>query len=88
MSKNRREHIKDDDFSDMEAALPLQIRRRVEKQFSMLQQNENHPSLHLKKVGSYWSFRVNKNYRALGYEIEGAIVWNWIGPHKEYEKRI
>lgn len=44
--------------------------------------------MHFKKVGRYWSVRVDENYRALGFEIEDGIIWFWIGPHSEYEKLI
>ena len=91
------EHILDDSFTDLEAELSEEIRKRVAKQFRILQNDPLYPSLQFKKVktkrgnkdtdGS-WSLRINKNYRALGFEIEGVITWYWVGPHREYEKML
>jgi hypothetical protein len=47
-----------------------------------------HPSLRFKKVGTYWSVRVDDNYRALGIERDGTILWFFIGPHDAYEGQI
>jgi hypothetical protein len=47
-----------------------------------------HPSLHFKKVGPYWSARVDRDHRALGVESEGMIVWFFIGRHDSYERQI
>jgi len=47
-----------------------------------------HPSLHFKKVKSYWVARVGEDYRAVGIEAEGTVVWFWIGPHDEYERML
>jgi hypothetical protein len=47
-----------------------------------------HPSIHLKRVGEYWSARVGLDHRALGVDDEGAISWFWIGTHAEYDKLI
>jgi hypothetical protein len=47
-----------------------------------------HPSVHLKKVGRYWSARVGLHHRAVAIEAPDALVWFWIGPHREYEKIV
>ncbi len=46
-------------------ALPDEIQTLAEKQFRVVEENPEHPSLHFKKVGKLWSARVNQNYRAL-----------------------
>jgi len=37
------------------------ISKNWQKNFELLKKNPYHPSLHLKKVGRYWSVRVGKN---------------------------
>ncbi|WP_075091053.1 hypothetical protein [Haloferula sp. BvORR071] len=68
--------------------LPPEVRRLARKQFRLWLEDHWHPSLHFKRVGSYWSARVDRNYRALGVENDGRIVWFYIGKHDGYEKRI
>jgi mRNA-degrading endonuclease RelE of RelBE toxin-antitoxin system len=68
--------------------LPENIKKLADKNFELLKKNPYHPSLHLKKVGRYWSVRVGKKYRAIGIETEEGIIWFWIGKHSEYEKII
>lgn len=70
------------------AGLPPEIRTLVRKQFRLWCEDHWHPSLHFKKVGAYWSARVDRNYRVLGLEREGRIHWFYVGPHKGYEQRI
>jgi len=64
------------------------IKKLANRNFELLKKNPYHPSLHLKKVGRYWSVRVSKKYRAIGIEIGEGIIWFWIGKHSEYEKII
>lgn len=68
--------------------LTPEIRALADKNFALLKQNSQHPSLDLKKVGNYWSVRVGLFYRAVGIEIDAGIQWFWIGPHRQYEKLI
>jgi hypothetical protein len=48
----------------------------------------HHPSLHLKKMGRFWSVRVGLHYRALAVETESDRVWFWIGSHADYDKLL
>ena len=77
-------------FWDYYRRLPRDIQRRADKQFELLKQNPDHPSLMLKKTqqGNYWSARVNDDYRALAIEQEGILTWVWIGKHGAYDRRI
>ncbi len=68
--------------------LPTNVQRRAAKQFQIPQENPLYPSLHFKKVSGLWSLRITDDYRALGYEENGTIIWFWIGKHDEYERRI
>lgn len=68
--------------------LPPAIQSLADKNYELLKENPNHPSLRLKKVGAYWSVRVGRYYRALGVGIPEGILWFWIGTHAEYDKII
>ncbi len=68
--------------------LPLSIQQLADKNFELLKDDADHPSLHLKKVGKYWSVRVGRKYRALAVEVEEGLIWFWIGTHSEYDKLI
>ena len=68
--------------------LEPEVRRLARKQFRLWLNDHWHPSLHFKRVGSYWSARVDRDHRALGVQSEGTIVWFYIGKHDEYERRI
>jgi hypothetical protein len=68
--------------------LPAQVQARARKQFALWLTDHSHPSVHFKKVGPYWSARVDDNHRALGIERNGAVLWFFIGAHDAYEERI
>jgi hypothetical protein len=59
--------------------------RKADKNYEILKADSKHPSLHLKKVGKYWSLRVGRKYRALGVDVDEGILWFWIGTHAEYD---
>lgn len=69
-------------------ALALEVQALADKSFELAKSNPKHPSLHLKKVGRYWSARVGLHHRAVAVEAPEALVWFWIGPHREYEKIV
>ena len=68
--------------------LPAAVQRQARKNFDLLKADPRHPSLHLKRVGRYWSVRVGLDWRALGVEAEAGVVWFWIGSHDEYDRLI
>jgi len=81
------------DFWQQYLALPEETRTRADKQFSLLKENPQHPSLQFKKVGDrrgqeIWSARVTLNYRALAIKQGDGYLWFWIGDHKAYEALI
>jgi mRNA-degrading endonuclease RelE of RelBE toxin-antitoxin system len=67
--------------------LPKEVQELARKQFRLLMENPSHPSLHLKKVGRFWSVRIGAHYRALATEVDGDMRWHWIGSHSEYDNR-
>ena len=75
-------------FRDAFAGLPVGIRGLARQKYRLWLKEPAHPSLHFKRVGSFWSVRINNAYRALGREQEGTMYWLWIGSHDEYELMI
>jgi hypothetical protein len=78
-------HFATSDFWYHYQHLPAEVRDLADKNFALLQQNPNHPSLRLKKAESFWSVRVGFRYRALARDRADGLVWFWIGPHDRYE---
>lgn len=68
--------------------LPVGVRRVAREKYRLWLRNPLHPSVHFKRVGAFWSVRINASYRALGREHEGTMYWVWIGSHDDYEKLI
>lgn len=75
-------------FFDALDKLPPQIKNAVHRKFELFFQNSRHNSLQFKKVGRYWSIRINKNYRALARGDIGNLTWFWVGKHDAYERLI
>jgi hypothetical protein len=68
--------------------LPEEVQRLADRSYELLRQDPQHPSLHFKKVGRFWSARVGLHYRALAVEHETELVWFWIGSHAEYDRLL
>jgi hypothetical protein len=68
--------------------LPTNVQELADKNFGLLKDDPNHPSLHLKKMDSFWSARVGLHYRALARDRAEGLVWFWIGHHSEYERLL
>jgi hypothetical protein len=81
-------HLASRAFWEAYEKLPAQVRALADKNYALLKENPSHPSLQFKKVGRFWSVRVGIRYRALGVEINGDLVWFWIGSHAEYDAKI
>ena len=69
-------------------ALPEEVQRQADRDYQLLRNDSRHPSLHFKKVGSFWSVRVGLHYRALAVEDGDDIVWVWIGTHADYDQLV
>nr|WP_309697989.1 hypothetical protein [Armatimonas sp.] len=72
-------------------ALPKEIRDVADKNFRLLEESPEHPSLQLKRIDELWSVRAGIRYRALGIddpEEDNTILWFWIGSHAEYDKLV
>jgi hypothetical protein len=81
-------HFASPAFWEAYAKLPENVRVLADKNYALLKDNPQHPSLHFKKVGRYWSVRVGLRYRALAVEADNALVWFWIGSHADYDALI
>lgn len=73
--------------------LPPDLRRRADKQFSLLKSNAQHRSLQFKRIGErqgqeVWSARVTLSYRAVAIKRDYGFLWFWIGDHETYETII
>lgn len=75
-------------FWDAYNRLPEQVRERADKNYALLKENPQHPSLQFKKIGRFWSVRVGLRYRALAVGTDGDLVWFWIGSHADYDALI
>ncbi len=79
-------HFTSPSFWSAYELLPVSVQRVADRSFEILKNNPRHPSLHLKKVGNYWSVRAGIHYRALAVEVEEGVLWFWIGSHAEYDR--
>jgi hypothetical protein len=68
--------------------LPPQVQQLADKNFALLKKNPQHPSLHFKRVGRFWSVRVGLVYRALAVDGPEGPIWFWIGDHVEYDRLL
>jgi len=68
--------------------LPPAVQTLARKSYRLWIENPQHPSLHFKRAGAYWSVRIGSDYRAVGREQGGVMYWFWIGPHDAYERRL
>ena len=68
--------------------LPRDVRQVADRNYKLLKDNPAHPSLHFKKVGTFWSVRVGLHHRAIAVEAGTDLVWFWIGSHDDYDKLL
>ena len=78
-------HFASPAFWDAYEKLPTAVRELADKNYALLKADPQHPSLRLKKVGRYWSVRVEARYRALATEVDNGLLWFWIGSHADYD---
>lgn len=69
-------------------SLPDPVQKVSKQNFQILKTDTQHPSLHFKKVGKFWSARIGAKHRALAVEDGKDFIWVWIGDHDEYERII
>jgi len=81
-------HIATERFWRCYYKLPKDIQKSADKCFKLLKENPGHPSLHFKKIGNFWSVRIDLSFRALAVEHSNDIIWVWIGTHDDYEQML
>ena len=81
-------HHATDRFWQCYETLPADIRDLADRNFDKLKRDPEHPSLHFKKVGRFWSARVGKSWRALAVNDGEDMIWFWIGSHADYDKLL
>ena len=67
------------------AKLAESIRKKTDRQITMLLQDMFYPSLNTKKMGgeNIWEARVDKHYRLTFSKKEDTITLLTVGPHDE-----
>ena len=80
--------IRTKEFRELFAHLPRDVQKQAVNAYRIFKVNPNHPSLRFKCVNkekSWYSVRVNKNYRVIGMWEEDTIFWFFIGTHADYD---
>lgn len=81
-------HFASSSFWTAYDSMPARIRKTADKNYELLKKDPKHVSLSLKQIGRFWSVRTGIKYRALAVEVEGGLLWFWIGSHADYDKLI
>lgn len=68
--------------------LPSRVQERADAAFALLRADPRHPSLRLKRVGDFWSARIDIAHRALAVADGDDFIWVWIGTHDDYNRLI
>lgn len=81
-------HLASSKFWAAYRALPQPVRALADKNFALLKADPDHPSLHFKRVGQFFSVRVGLRYRALALPVDEGMLWFWIGTHADYDSLL
>jgi hypothetical protein len=81
-------HAASPDFWVCYRALPVPVQELANRVFTLLKKDPSHPSLHVKRVGRFWSTRIGLRHRAFATEAPQGLVWFWIRTHAEYDRLI
>jgi len=81
-------HFTSPSFWSAYEVLPTSAQKIADRNYEILKINPKYPSLHFKKIKRYWTIRAGIHYRALAVEVEGGLLWFWIGSHTEYDKLV
>ncbi len=61
-------------FRKLYQALPPEIQQLADKNYQLFRQNPQHPSLHFKRIGRFWSARVGAAHRALAVDTDDGFA--------------
>lgn len=68
--------------------LPPRVQQHAIASYRLWQCDPWNPTLMFKKIGNYWSVRIDGGYRAMATRESERVTWFWIGSHDEYERLI
>ena len=78
-------------FRKLYRALPLQLRKQANDAYKRWQISPRASGIRFKQLSgtdSYYSARVNQDYRVIG-ELRGdTIYWDFIGTHDDYTRYL
>lgn len=77
------------EFWRMYHRLSAPVQEQVQKACSLFQKNPKHPGLSLERLRcdpQSWSVRITKNFRAVGTMQGDAMIWYWIGNHRDFDR--
>jgi hypothetical protein len=82
-------HLASSAFWEAYQRLPADIRDLANKNYEMLKQNPQHPSLHFKKKSvDSGRFVLAAAIAHLAVQENDNLVWFWIGSHADYDRLI
>ena len=77
------------EFKELFAKLPPDVQKQAVKAYHIFETDPYHPSLNfecINKKKSWYSVRVNQDYRAVGIWKGDTILWFFIGTHTKYDR--
>ena len=81
-------------FKELFDSLPDQIKENAQKQYKFFLENQSHPSLRTKLIGStrnkklkVYEVTVGMGYRATYFRDGDVYVWFWVGTHNSFDKK-
>ena len=79
------------EFRSRLAALSPEGRAYAKRVYARWRRDPWHPSLQFKTIHQtlpIYSVRIGLHWRAIGVKRGDAVVWFWIGSHKEYDRKV
>jgi plasmid maintenance system killer protein len=81
--------VQTEEYHTLFAQLPNDVQKQASKANRLFEEDPYYPSLHFKcinKEKSWYSVRINKNYRAVGTKEGDTVLWFFIGTHADYDR--
>ena len=81
------------EFIEQLRRAPIYIRREAKRAYRLFRKNPDHPQLHFEpkrdKKSPLWTARIfNTGWRVVGLKKDGAMYWDFLGPHDAYMKEL
>ena len=81
-------------FKKLYITLPDHVKESARKQYKYFLENQYHPSLRTKLIGStrnnklkVYEVTVGMGYRATYFRDGDVYVWFWIGTHNSFDRK-